>query len=94
MAQFGEALQISIISIAIVFASLLVFSFLIQLMGSYFQRAEEEKKRIESTQPVKQVGSATKANSLMERKKIAAIMTVFQEEFGDQIAEIKISRVK
>ncbi|AZR72465.1 hypothetical protein BBF96_03150 [Anoxybacter fermentans] len=77
MAHFNEALQISIISIGIVFASLLVFSFLIQIMGSYFQRIDMKDDQ----------------SALLERKKIAAIMTAFQEEFGDRIVEIKISRI-
>ncbi|MCK4258929.1 MAG: hypothetical protein KAX49_08125 [Halanaerobiales bacterium] len=78
MTVLSEAIQISIICIGIVFASLLVFCFLIQLMGSYFQKSAIRETRSTSN----------------DRKKVAAIITAFHEEFGDQIAEIKISRVK
>lgn len=82
MSPISEAFQISIISIAIVFTSLLIFSFLIQMMGNYFQRLAKS--------PVQSVSKKTESS--IEKQKIAAIMTVFQEEFKDQLAEIKISR--
>lgn len=88
MSQLGEAIQISIISIGIVFSSLLIFSLLIQLMGNYFKKAN-----LKTAQVAADKTAISHERSLLEKKKIAAIMALFQEEFGDQLAEIKISRV-
>ncbi len=88
MSPFSEAIQISIISVGIVFTTLLVFSFLIQFMGNYFQRINKQ-----SIQSVSQREAPLMGESLVDKKKIAAIMTVFQEEYGDKLAEIQISRV-
>lgn len=82
MSLISEAIQISIVSIGVVFVSLLLFSFLIQMMGHYFQRLPKS--------PVQTV--LQKTESSIEKQKVAAIMTVFQEEFKDKLVEIKISR--
>lgn len=82
MSLISEAIQISIVSIGVVFVSLLLFSFLIQMMGNYFQRLPKSP-----VQPV-----LKKTESSIEKQKVAAIMTVFQEEFKDKLVEIKISR--
>ena len=91
MAQLNEAFQISIVCIGIVFACLIFFNVLIQLMGSYFQRTEETKKSqsVSVKSPVEETADVSTA----DKRKIAAIMTAFQEEFGDRIADIQISRV-
>ena len=90
MAHLNEAIQISIVCIGIVFACLVFFNLLIQLLGSYFQRTESQKNQ---SVPVKPAVESTADVSTTEKKKIAAIMTAFQEEFGDRLASIEISRV-
>lgn len=85
MANFNEAIQISIVSVGIVFASLAVFNLLIHFMGRFFTRSVTEK-------PVPCAGPVVHEATELEKAQIAAMMAAFREEFGDRIVEMKITR--
>ncbi len=81
-----EGVQISLISISIVFASLLVFNVLLSLMGNFFQRVGHS--RIAEREGQSSFHTIQKITA--DQRKITAIMAVIREEIGDHKAEIKI----
>ena len=101
MEQLGQAIQLTIIGMAVVFIVLTLLTFLLKLMGKFFAPEEEEKQVVEKEKKVtkgtkkskeKESKYVSKAPSESQKRAAAVSAALAMYENGKYVSETSSSK--